>query len=110
MGVRFDVAGLLVSTEFAAEDGGVGFLNATVLPDGSRETLNCWAFGDNPAGHELLQQAEKAEATGTPIRVAITVEVRAKLNKAGNAANLSAALVSCVTEDGLLVNRYSKAA
>lgn len=101
MGVRLTVEGLLLAVEHrAGDDGGPGFISAAVLPDGSRETLELWAFGDNLAGHELLRRADK-DGPGCPI--VVVVELRAKQNKAGTSAILSTGLKAAFTPDGELV-------
>lgn len=92
------VEGLLLAVEQrAGDDGEPGFFSAAVLPDGSRETLEMWAFGDNAAAHELLRRFSD-DGPGCPVVVA--VELRAKLNKAGTTAILSTGLKAAYTKDG----------
>lgn len=100
MGVRLSVSGLLLAADFRAETNGgtgPGFFSASILPDGSREPLDVWAFGDSTAAHLLASMFEDHGRCD----VTVVAEVRAKLNKEGNRAILSSALLSAVDAEGV---------
>lgn len=97
MGVRLSVAGLLTGVEFrAGDDGGSGFVSATVLPEGSSETLSLWGFGDNAAAQHLV---ERFEEEGSGCQVLVGVELKAKSRQSGE-PYLSTGIKWAVSPDG----------
>lgn len=100
MGVRMRAEGLVLDMEWRADEKaeGPGFISGAILPDGSRETLEFWSFGDNLAGEALVGHFE---AHGVS-RVCIEVEIRAKLNRSG-VAILTTGLKGYVGADGAIL-------
>lgn len=100
MGVTMNASGLLLDASFKPDEGdGQGFINATILPEGSRETLGVWAFGDSAAGREVVRRFAEH---GIGQEVAVVVDMRAKTARNGG-ANLSSQLVGVTNADGEFV-------
>lgn len=100
MAVKLHVNGLLLDCEFRPGDKAddAGFISAAVLPDGSREALELWGFGDNLAAQELLRHWRSEEVS----RVSLIVATRAKIQGSGSQtrAALSTGIEAYISEAG----------